>query len=112
MLENPMLGFVASIYVDETNGQYLVTAGTAIVDPANPNTVIGYALVDISMTTVRQSQASRIVRLFLYLIGTVILLSVIGILVINFILIKPVKTLQNAGFLQSLSETMNRWLYS
>ena len=97
MLENPMLGFVASIYVDVTNGEYLVTAGSPIVDPANPNTVIGYALVDISMTTVRQSQASRIVRLFLYLIGTVILLSIIGILVINFILIKPVKTLQNAA---------------
>ena len=97
MLENPMLGFVASIYVDDTNGDYLVTAGTPIVDPADPDNVIAYALVDISMNTVRQFQAGRIVRLFIYLLSTVIVLCVVGILVINYLLIKPVKTLQNAA---------------
>ena len=97
MLENPMLGFVASIYVDDTNGDYLVTAGAPIVDPADPDNVIAYALVDISMNTVRQFQAGRIVRLFIYLLSTVIVLCVAGILVINYLLIKPVKTLQNAA---------------
>ena len=97
MLDNPMLGFVASIYVDVATGEYLVTAGTPIVDPAQPDVVIAYALVDISMTTVRKSQADRIVRLFIYLVSTVVVLSLVGVLVINFILIKPVKTLQNAA---------------
>ena len=49
------------------------------------------------MTTVRDFQASRIVRLFIYLVSTVIVLCVVGILVINYMLIKPVKTLQNAA---------------
>ena len=97
MLENPMLGFVASIYVDTATGDYLVTAGTPIVDPADPNNVIAYALVDITMNTVRKSQKDRIVRLFIYLISTVIILCIAGIIVINYLLIKPVRTLQNAA---------------
>lgn len=97
MLENPMLGFVASIFVDNANGEYLVTAGSPIIDPSDPDTVIGYAMVDISMNTVRKSQADRIVRLFIYLMATVIGLSIIGVFVVNYILIKPVKTLQNAA---------------
>ena len=88
MLENPMIGFVASIFVDNANGEYLVTAGSPIVDPAHPDVVLGYAMVDISMNTVRKSQADQIVRLFIYLMATVIGLSIIGILVINHILIQ------------------------
>ena len=96
MLEDPMIGFKASIYMAEVEQEYLVTAGTAIVDPTTKD-VIGYAMVDITMNTVRKSQADRIVRLFIYLISTVLVLCGVGILVINFILIKPVKTLQNAA---------------
>ena len=95
MVDNPKLGFVASIYESELDGQTLVTAGAPIVDENDK--VVAYALVDFSMEVVRRKQASSIVRLFIYLISTVALLCVLGIVVIHFILIKPVKTLQNAA---------------
>ena len=95
MIDNPKLGFVASIYESALDGQTLVTAGAPIVDENDK--VVAYALVDFTMEVVRNKQASNIVRLFIYLISTVALLCVLGIVVIHFILIKPVKSLQNAA---------------
>ena len=95
LIQNHKLGFVASIYQEEIEDVYLVTAGAPIVDENDE--VICYALVDISMDTVRSKQRNSIIRLFFYLLATVIILSVIGIVVVNVILIKPVKTLQNAA---------------
>ena len=95
MLEDPKIGFLASIYVDEATGLTLVTAGAPIYDSSN--NIICYALVDIRMDAVRAAQASRIVRLFIYLMSTVIILSIVGIIVINFLMIRPVKALQKAA---------------
>lgn len=94
LLEDHDLGFVASIYHSERDGEILVTAGSPVYD-ADHN-IICYALVDISMAAVRSNQANAIVRLFIYLIASVILLSFIGIFVVHFTLVKPVKTLQKA----------------
>ena len=94
LLDDHMLGFVASIYYDEVSKETLVTAGTPIVDESG--NVICYSLVDFTMTVVRAKQANSIIRLFIYLITTVVLLSAIGVVVVHFIFIKPVKTLHNA----------------
>ena len=95
LVDDPKLGFVASIYEAPVEGIYLVTAGSAIVDENDQ--VVCYALVDITMAKVRAKQADGIVRLFIYLISTVLLLSGIGIVVVHFIFIKPIKTLHNAA---------------
>ncbi len=95
VIDNHKLGFAASIYQAEAEGITLVTAGAPIVDENDQ--VICYALVDITMSTVRNKERNSIIRLFIYLISTVILLSIIGVIVVNFILIKPVKILQSAA---------------
>lgn len=109
MIDNPKLGFVASIYDAGEEGM-LVTAGAPIVDDSD--NIICYALVDIALATVRATQASRITRLFFYLLSTVIVLCFIGIIVINFILIKPIKTLQdvtNSYDINDIEETHKRF---
>ena len=95
MIEDHMRGFAPSIYKDEATGQYLVTAGRPILD--EKGNIIAYVLVDFTMATVRSSQANAIVRLFIYLVATVILLCVLGLVIIHFILVKPIKTLSNAA---------------
>lgn len=95
MIDNPKLGFVASIYESELDGGYLCTAGAPILD--KDGNVIAYALVDFSLNTMRGKQADSIVRLFLYLLLSVVGISIIGVIIVNFTLIKPVKTMQNAA---------------
>lgn len=92
--DDHMLGFVASIYESEYEG-YLCTAGAPIVD--KDNNVLCYALVDINLANMRGKQAEGIVRMFIYLASTVALLCVIGILIINRIVLRPVKTLKDAA---------------
>ncbi len=94
MLEDHMLGFVASIFEEEGTGETLVTAGAPIV---RNNEVVGYSLVDINMKTVRASQADKIVRFFVYLVTTVILLSALGATITHFVLVKPVNKLRKAA---------------
>lgn len=95
IVDDPKLGFVASIYEAPVEGIYLVTAGSPVIDENDQ--VVCYILVDISLEKARSKQASSIVRLFIYLISTVLLLSGIGIVVVHFIFIKPIKTLHNAA---------------
>ena len=95
LCDNPKLGFVASIYQAEVEGVYLVTAGAPILDENDD--VICYVLVDISMSTVTSKLNDSIVRLLIYLLATVVIISALGVLIVNFILIRPVKTLQNAA---------------
>ena len=95
MLKDHMLGFVASIYIDEATDMHLVTAGRPVLD--NENNIICYALVDITMDTVRSKQADAIVRLFIYLVITVLVISVLGVVIVHFTLIRPVKALQHAA---------------
>ena len=95
LVDNPKLGFLASIYDDPVEGIHLVTAGAPVLDENDQ--VVCYALVDITMAKVRAKQADGIVRLFIYLVSTVLLLSIVGIIVVHFIFIKPIKTLHSAA---------------
>ena len=95
LTKDPEIGFVASIYDAEVEGVKLVTAGVPVHD--KDGNIICYTLVDISLQNVRNKQADNIIRLFFYLMITVVVLSGLGILVVHFTLIKPVKTLQDAA---------------
>lgn len=95
VIKDPMRGFLASIYVEETTGATLVTAGVPVLDQNKE--IICYCLVDITMATVRSKQANSIVMLFVFLVSTVLLLSILGFFVMHFIFLKPIKKLQNAA---------------
>lgn len=92
VLDDPTRGFPAYITNTAEYG-WLVTAGKPIYDGTE---VVGYATVDISMTAVRANQANSIVTLFLFLMGGVLVVSVLGILVIQFTLFKPVLRMKAA----------------
>ena len=70
-----------------------MTAGKPIHDGG---TVVGYAMVDLSMEVVRANQAVLITKLFFYLLVTTMLIAVLGIVVIHFILIKPLNQIMSA----------------
>ena len=92
LIDDPKLGFVASIYQAEVEGIYLVTAGSPILD--NNGNVICYALVDITMSTVNSKQAAVTLKLIIHLLIAIAVLCVVGVLVVEFIVVKPIKTLQ------------------
>lgn len=99
---NHALGFVPSIYKEEITGATLVTAGVPINgDDGEP---LCYALVDITMETVRAKQAWQITILCISLISTVALLCLAGIVFVHFALVKPVKTLQQAALSYDVNE--------
>ena len=87
LFDDPTIGFPAYITNTEEYG-YLVTAGAPIYLGKD---VVAYSMVDISMTVVRNSQRDSIVKMFIYLMVSVVILSIIGIIVVNFTLIRPVK---------------------
>lgn len=93
VLKDPTIGLPA--YTSDTDAYgYLVTAGTAIKDG---DTVVGYAVVDISMATIRKAQTNNIIALFIFLALTVVLISIIGIIVVHFTLVRPIKRLTKAA---------------
>ena len=91
-LTDPEYGFPAYTTNTEEYG-WLMTAGKPIHDG---NTVVGYAMVDLSMEVVRANQAVLITKLFFYLLATTMLIAVLGIVVIHFILIKPLNQIMSA----------------
>lgn len=93
ILNDPTIGFPAYTSKTEAYG-YLVTAGAAIKDG---NEVVGYAAVDISMATIAKTQNNSIITLFIFLALTVLLISIIGIIVVHFILIRPIKRLNETA---------------
>ena len=95
LCDNPKLGFVASIYHDEVANVTLVTAGAPILD--SNGDVICYALVDITLANIQAKEVTGILYLILYLVSTVIVVCIIGIIFVHFTLVKPVNTLQNAA---------------
>ena len=102
MLENPMLGFVASIYQDEVEKRMLVTAGAPIVD--TDQSVMGYVLVDISMDVVNMTILDQTLRMGFYLGGTLVGLFIVTLVLVHFGLIKPIFTLQIAAKSYDLSK--------
>ena len=93
VLDDPSIGFPAYITNTEEYG-WLVTAGAPIYQG---DKVVAYAVGDVSMAAVRGTQRDNIIRLFTYLSTTVILLTALAILIIHFILIRPIKKLTKAA---------------
>ena len=88
VIDNPSRGFPA--YSTNTQYGYLVTSGASIIEGTD---VLGYAVIDISMDAVRALQANNIIRMFIYLVSTTLLIMVIGVVVVHFIFTKPILTL-------------------
>ena len=94
LLTDESRGFPPYMTNTETYG-HLVTAGHPIFD-AEKN-VIAYAMVDVSMTYVRSQQANRIVRLFIYLALTSILIAIVAVIFVNKFMIKPLEQLKTTA---------------
>ena len=90
VIGDPERGFPA--YSTNTSYGYLISAGTFIAGSDR-----GYAFVDISMNAIRARQASSIVRLFVYLLITVVALSVVGLLVVYFLFSRPLKRISETS---------------
>ena len=95
IFDNPARGFPAYITNTQEYG-WLVTAGSPIYD-TDGKTVIAYAMVDISMTTVRNLQANSIVRLFVYQLITLILIAIVGVVLVYFMMIRPLKRINRVA---------------
>lgn len=93
VLTNPSVGFPP--YITNT-GRYgwLITAGTPIYDG---NEVVAFAMADISMYTVRESQSKGIVRMTLYMLFTLVLIGVAGVIWVSLWMIRPLKKLTNVA---------------
>ena len=94
VLEHPSIGFPAYTTNTEAYG-WLATSGTAIFkgDEKTDENVVGFALVDISLTDMRARQRDSIVQLFFMLFGTVNLIALIGAIIVYFVFTRPVKRL-------------------
>lgn len=88
VLNNPAVGFPAYTSSTEAYGE-LVTAGAAIKD--SNNNVVGYAVVDISMSTILKAQTNNIISLLIFLSLTVLGISIIGIIGVHFSLVRPIR---------------------
>lgn len=95
LIENPKLGFVASIYYSEYDHCTMVTAGAPVLNEAGE--VICYCLVDVTMEVVNRKFTDSVLQMLVYMLSTLAILVATGILVIHFMLVKPVATLQKAA---------------
>ena len=94
ILSDPARGFPAYITNTDAYG-WLVTAGATVKNASGE--VVGYTMVDISMDEVRSAQFSQLITFILWLLLSVVLLCIIGILVINRAIVKPIKALSNTA---------------
>lgn len=90
LLQDPTIGFPAYITNTEVYG-WLITAGAPIVDGAGE--VIGYAMVDISMNTVKEEGSTFILRLIVALAAITVLLCAIVTAFVDRSLIRPINLL-------------------
>jgi len=93
VLTDPSRGFPAYITNTAEYG-WLVTAGSMICSAEG---VTCYAMVDISLTEVRRTQADSIVRLFVYMAITAVVLGIVAMLVVDLTLIRPLRKLTNVA---------------
>jgi diguanylate cyclase (GGDEF)-like protein len=93
VIDNPARGFPAYMTNTEEYGN-LVTAGSPIYDGEE---VVGYAFVDISMEKIRAFQRDNIMQLFFFMLSGTILVAIIGIVIVHFTLVRPVKALTKAA---------------
>lgn len=94
LLENPDIGFRPYITNTEPYG-WLVTAGVPIYNAEEH--VICYALVDISMETVRAQQRQFILIYTLILTALTVIISLISIRRVNRSIIEPINLLSDAA---------------
>ena len=94
LLYNPGRGYPPYITNTEPYG-WLVTAGAPVYD--EDGGVICYAMVDISMDTVRGEQARFITTLAAGLAGLTVLICLIAILIVNRVIIRPINRLSSAA---------------
>lgn len=94
LLENPDIGFRPYITNTEPYG-WLVTAGVPIYNAEER--VICYALVDISMETVRAQQRQFILIYMLILTALTVIISLISIWRVNRSIIEPINLLSDAA---------------
>ena len=93
VLNDLTIGFPAYI-TNTTQYGYLVTAGKTVYDGSD---VVGYAMCDISLNIVREIQKVNIIRLFIYLILATIGICIIAAVVVHFILIRPLRKLNDTA---------------
>ena len=92
MLTNPKGQIEAHVIKTDRYG-WLMTAGTPIMDGEN---VVAYVMADISMASIRSRQSSSILRLFIYMLTTLILLGIVGTVWVSLWMIRPLKKLISA----------------
>ena len=95
VLTNPEVGFPAYIISTETYGT-LVSAGIPVY--YTDGTVIGYVFTDIMMNDIRAEQTAYTLRLLLFLSLAAIAMTAVAVIVINKMIIKPIKTLSDSAY--------------
>ena len=93
LLTDPTIGFPPYVTNTDRYG-WLITAGAPVYDGEE---VIGYAMADVSMYTVRQKQASSITRMSIYMLITLVLIGVGGVLWVSLWMIRPLKKLTSVA---------------
>ncbi len=91
VIDDPSKGFPAYFITNSDDG-YVVSAGSYIEGTDNC-----FSCANISMTAVRAKQASSIIRLFVYMIITINLLGIIGLIIVHFMFSIPLKTITNVA---------------
>ena len=92
-ISNPKRGMPA--YTTNTVGYgNLITSGSCIM---NGEDVVAYACVDVSMVVIKQDQASTIVRLFVYLMFTAIILAIIGVILAYQFFTRPMRKINTVA---------------
>lgn len=94
VITDPAYGFPAYITDTEKYG-WLVSAGAPIYD--SHGVVIGYSFVDTSMEEVRNVQNAQILQLVIALAGMTAIICILGIVIVNFTLVKPLKVLSKSA---------------
>lgn len=93
LLTNPSRGFPSYITNTPEYG-WLVTAGSPIYQG---DEVIAYAMVDITMGTIKAAQQKSILTLGLYILLSVVAIVVVSFFFFHFGLIRPIKKLTRAA---------------
>ena len=94
LLDDPTVGFPPYITDTQPYG-WLVTAGSPVYGA--DGSVICYAMVDISMETIRSQQAQFILFYIGALALITVLVCVLGILAVNRFIIRPINLLSSAA---------------
>ena len=94
LLKDPGIGFLPYITNTEPYG-WLVTAGVPVYDSAG--NIACYALVDISMGTIRAQQNQFTLIYILILVALTVMISLISIWSVDRAILKPINLLSNAA---------------